>query len=565
MSSFTETSNRIEIKPDNTNLPNSTNIDFNYPSLNRKDLMYLSTVENRDCPLRRFKQLHTKRNWSINLYNLDIEGSSPHKFGAFNQKTDYTNKNDDIEKSSPMQLHIRLKKPEYNLSNSDIEYSQPTCVKTRIKRHLNPLEPKYNFSKCFEYPPYQPKFIRDSITVKDIEGAKPKNLMSHNLLRDSLKNDDVKDSWPRKPYIRKSKYDCMDYRDVTNPDIEDKIKRNPLSPFYTMNFLDGTKTTFGPIEKNKPQSRSMYKYKPPLNLKVDDIPGANIGSKNKYKKFKSNNYCYDTSDIVGAQSGTLLKGMSTKRNTNPLWPKYKYLGEEELKGYYANTPFGHYSNLTSMNKSKSFGNNNINDSLKEKTNSVKTIDIKGEKQKIKTPSIKSEENKKILVKNVKLAKNNKIEIGPDGQPDFKNFTCFEDVVEFDKNKYKKPEPYYSIVHDKFLIPPIEEYKRKVIKVNPNLRTFQEVSQERLKFMNKNKVSKILSDPHKTYANKLDDFMTYTNIKFNWKKSPKGVTPFLETGLPDNIEPKKKQTENKNDQTQNANNKLVSKAGDFVKI
>ena len=36
----------------------------------------------------------------------------------------------------------------------------------------------------------------------------------------------------------------------------------------------------------------------------------------------------------------------------------------------------------------------------------------------------------------------------------------EDLVKFDKNKYAKPSPYYSKQHDKFLILPIEEFKRK---------------------------------------------------------------------------------------------------------
>ena len=255
---------------------NSINRDFNYPSLNRKDLMYLSTVTNNDFPLRKFKQLHTNRNWSINLYNLDIEGSSPRKFGAFNQKIDYINKNDDIEKSSPKTLHIKLNKPEYNLSNSDIEFSQPHCVKCKINRHLNPLEPKYKLSKSPEYPPYEPKFIRDNIDVKDIYGAKPRKIMSQTVLRESLKNDDVKDSWPRKPYVRKTKYEFMDYRDVTNTEFQSNRNTNPLNPFYTMNFVDGSKVKFGPIEKNKPLVGSSFMYKIPLNLKVDDIEGCYI-------------------------------------------------------------------------------------------------------------------------------------------------------------------------------------------------------------------------------------------------------------------------------------------------
>ena len=566
MSSFSQTSFPESNNKNNIFQVCKTNTDFNYPSLNRKDLMYLSTVTNNDFPLRKFKQLHTKRNWSINLYNLDIEGSSPRRFGAFNQKVDFTNKNNDIEKSSPKTLHIQLKKPEYNLSNEDIEFSKPNCVTCKIKRHLNPLEPKYNFPKSPEYPPYVPKFIRDNISVKDIEGAKPKKIVSNKVLKDSLKNDDVKDSWPRKPYVRKTKYEFMDYRDVTNTEFQSNRNTNPLNPFYAMNFVDGTKVKFGPIEKNKSLVGSSYMYREPFNLKVDDIEGCNIGSKNRYKKFKGQNYCYNTNDIPGAQSGTLLKGISTKRMTNPLRPKYKYPGAEELKGYYENNPYNKYYTATSFNSSKSSPNNmskDINANNKDKNQNENITEIinpsNEEKVKIKTPSSqngKSEENKKILDKNLKLTKNNKIIIGPDGKPDFKNYPYVEDIVEFDKNKYKKPTPFYSIQHDKFLIPPIEEFKRKQIKVNPDLRSFQEVSKEKLKFLKKNKVSTLLTDPFKTYANKLDDFMISANNKLNGANGKKNILSYIETGLPDNIiEPGNSHSEIKSKSASKISNKI----------
>ena len=558
MSTFSQTSFPNTKNTNNIFQVCKTNTDFNYPSLNRKDLMYLSTVTNNDFPLRKFKQLHTKRNWSINLYNLDIEGSSPRRFGAFNQKVDFINKNDDIERSSPKILHIKLNKPEYNLSNEDIEFSQPNCVTCKIKRHLNPLEPKYNFPKSPEYPPYVPKFIRDNIDVKDIEGARPKKIVSNKVFKDSLKNDDVKDSWPKKPYVRKTKYEFMDYRDVTNTEFQSNRITNPLNPFYTMNFVDGTKVKFGPIEKNKPLVGSSFMYRVPFNLKVDDIEGSNIGSKNRYKKFKGQNYCYNINDIPGAQSGTLLKGISTKRITNPLRPKYKYLGEEELKGYWENNPYKNYNTAISFNRSKSMSNNiskeinnntfNHNDNIKEVINASND-----EKDKIKTPI---EENKKILDKKLKLTKNNKIIIGPDGKPDFKNFPNMEDVVEFDKDKYKKPSPFYSIQHDKFLIPPIEEFKRKQIKVNPDLRSFQEVSKEKLKFLKKNKVSTLLTDPHKTYANKLDDFMISANKQLNGINNKKSISSFIETGLPDNRdEPENSQSEIKSKPLSKMSNKI----------
>ena len=563
MSAFTQTSFPNASKTNTLSLQTSTNKDFNYPSLNRKDLMYLSTLNNNDFPIRKFKQLHTNRNWSINLYNMDIEGSSPRKFGAFNQKIDYTNKNDDIEKSCPKRLHIKLNKPEYNLSNSDIEYSKPNCVTCKIQRHLNPLEPKYILPTSPDYPPYEPKFIRDSISVDDIEGAKPRKIVSQNVLRESLKNDDVKDSWPRKPYIRKTKYEFMDYRDVTNAEFQTRRSTNPLEPNYKMNFLDGSKIKFGPIEGNKPKVGNQYMYKVPLNLKVDDIEGTNIGSKNKYKKFKGNNYCYNINDIVWTQSGTLLKGISTKRNTNPLWPKYKYLGAEELKGQYVNNPYNNYNTLSVRSKSvnrnvqKENRKNNTKNNINKNITDNITVEI-NEKDIRKTPSEKNDENKKLIDGKVRITKNNKVFIGPDGKPDFGNIPYVEDVVEFDKEKYRKPSPYYSLQHDKFLIPPIEEFKRKQINVNPEIRSFKEVNDERMKFIKKNKASTILSDKPKTYANKLDEFMTSTNAQFNGAQGKKSINSFIETGLPEAIsDPENNNLESKNSTTSNLLNKIIS--------
>jgi hypothetical protein len=48
--------------------------DYNYRSLNRKDLMSLSSINENDMKIKKFKQLDTRRDWSINLYNMDIPG-----------------------------------------------------------------------------------------------------------------------------------------------------------------------------------------------------------------------------------------------------------------------------------------------------------------------------------------------------------------------------------------------------------------------------------------------------------------------------------------------------------
>lgn len=48
--------------------------DYNYRSLNRNDLMSLSNINENDMKIKKFKQLDTRRDWSINLYNMDIPG-----------------------------------------------------------------------------------------------------------------------------------------------------------------------------------------------------------------------------------------------------------------------------------------------------------------------------------------------------------------------------------------------------------------------------------------------------------------------------------------------------------
>lgn len=54
----------------------SLNPDYNWPTLNRKDLMSLSTINPTDAKLRQFKKIDTNRDWSTNLCGFDIESKS---------------------------------------------------------------------------------------------------------------------------------------------------------------------------------------------------------------------------------------------------------------------------------------------------------------------------------------------------------------------------------------------------------------------------------------------------------------------------------------------------------
>lgn len=89
---------------------------FNYPSLNKKDLMGLSTInQERDGQRTSTKDFVSKRTTSSNLYTLDIEGTPPSVLGAQPKrfgsravnKPDLQNYNGDIEGSMSRQLHFR--------------------------------------------------------------------------------------------------------------------------------------------------------------------------------------------------------------------------------------------------------------------------------------------------------------------------------------------------------------------------------------------------------------------------------------------------------------------------
>jgi len=48
---------------------------YDYPSLQRKDLMSLSKISNNDEKIRKFKcGINTDRDYSYNLFNMDIIG-----------------------------------------------------------------------------------------------------------------------------------------------------------------------------------------------------------------------------------------------------------------------------------------------------------------------------------------------------------------------------------------------------------------------------------------------------------------------------------------------------------
>ena len=166
---------------------------FNYPALNRKDLMGLSTInQQKDGQKTTTKKFLSNRLASNNLYTRDIEGiifenniskgAQPKLFGSkVPNKPDTQNYNADIEGSMPRQLHMQLEKPEYSLVTDDIKGTKPNVMKDTIRtnRVSNPLVPDYKLPVVEQRPPTPPKFIRDTIGI-DVKTSQ--NIVTHRIL-----------------------------------------------------------------------------------------------------------------------------------------------------------------------------------------------------------------------------------------------------------------------------------------------------------------------------------------------------------------------------------------------
>ena len=413
------------------------NFDYSIPSIKKGNTMYLSTINKNDTIIRPFKKMVTQRDWSANLYNLDIESSMPRRFGVFTNKIDFINKVDDIERTNPKILHYPLNKPEYNLTNKDIEKSSPQMNHLKTKRCTNPLEPKYNLPKVEEYPPDIPKFIRDSIDIQDISGARPQKYFQWKTRETfPLNNHGIEGSKTKENYVRKNlgsmKYHYIDYSDLTRDIFKTKRNTNPLDPIYAFKKNEEI-FKYGPIERSKPQTQYPYFYQPALNLKLDDIKGTNIGSKNKINKFNGNNYELTTHDIIGSNVGSLKKGIVTQRCTNPLMPKYQFLGEKELQN----------SKLEEYSKKQRAKSVIINKNIKNNKNNDKNIQNKEESKNINT-----NEPKMVSIKDIDNEPKN---FNYEEQKNEINEANFDNTINFDRNVFgKKPNPNFGFSHDPYV-------------------------------------------------------------------------------------------------------------------
>ena len=528
-----------------TNVINNENKndDYNFKSLNRKDLIMNRNLDSSDFPIRKFKQLDTKRDFSLNNYVLDIKGAFPRRYGFYSKKKDFTNTNLDIEKSYPINEYNKYtNKPDYIYKNDDIEKSKPQGHHVfQNNRHVNPLNPVYQLPSCdnnnYSDDESSYKFIRDTLDIKDIEGTRPKksyyetiieknNKNNNNIVprdninkfNDKIDNDILIEHKKNFHNNRNKLYNSLDYRDVYKKTFDlntYESKRNPLDPTYSVSYLNGEKYILGEIDGSKPKVFSRYNTeKDGKNLTTKDIEGAEPDSISFLQKYYLRNkkpLMYSAEDIIGAKHDTRVRGIVTKRNLNPLVPKYMYLGAIEEKEENARNK--RYEINKTEDNYKSYITNNVNDICNNSLN--KSLNEK--KDNVDVNINKNIENNINDNKNIEnnINDNNNINNNNNEKKDemslekLKTLPYYEDEVKFNKDDYKRPEIYRPKPHDEAIIGTHPNKQARVDYLQNCIdreRKYKSPQEKNLKYqkLNDNKLSK--ENHYNPYAYQLSNFI-----------------------------------------------------------
>ncbi|POM60834.1 hypothetical protein PHPALM_30256 [Phytophthora palmivora] len=240
----------------------------------------------------------------------------------------------DIKGSTSMELH-----PKNWRAGSDDRFKQLPIEGTtshpagfHTNRVVNPLEPNYKLPSFTKAPSVEPKFLRDSYNVSDIEGTSIK-IRDIQHPRDGLKLNDIAGAqagWlPRhKRGLRENPpRDILNVTDITNVDFKSSRVTNVLNPVYSVNGM-----TIADDPLSRPLAQHPKRDKPNFTLRTDDIDGAGCSDPataivagiimSKRRDFRDTNV---TSDITGAKADTLLHSIRSTRHIDPISPKYSGL------------------------------------------------------------------------------------------------------------------------------------------------------------------------------------------------------------------------------------------------
>ena len=294
--------------------PNYEN-DFNYPSLNRKDLMSLDTIKEKDFKKKGINRLISNRDWSMGLYNLDIDKSFPKRRDLYLNKIDFINKLDDIEKARPSKEKI-YNKPNFSLNVRDIEKAYPKkdrrfISNNRYNNNVNKINLNMN-NKGYERNRYKEENkneINDNTNsnINNNEIHYSRNIFNNN-------NEFIKKYYNRYKVNNNKR---------NNLSSISSISQNIIKPLDTLHMLQSQKNykdTIHDVFNNYPKFINDNENKDNYFLNHDH--DLFVGTPNKNKRLdimmnKSNKYlCYDIKEKMDfVDNKRNFKGIMDQNNS----------------------------------------------------------------------------------------------------------------------------------------------------------------------------------------------------------------------------------------------------------
>jgi hypothetical protein len=294
--------------------PNYEN-DFNYPSLNRKDLMSLDTIKEKDFKKKGINRLISNRDWSMGLYNLDIDKSFPKRRDLYLNKIDFINKLDDIEKARPSKEKI-YNKPNFSLNVRDIEKAYPKkdrrfISNNRYNNNVNKINLNLN-NKRYEsnsYKEVNKNEINDNTNsnINNSEIHYSRNIFNNN-------NEFIKKYYNRYKVNNNKR---------NNLSSISSISQNIIKPLDTLHMLQSQKNykdTIHDVFNNYPKFINDNENKDNYFLNHDH--DLFVGTPNKNKRLdimmnKSNKYlCYDIKEKMDfVDNKRNFKGIMDQNNS----------------------------------------------------------------------------------------------------------------------------------------------------------------------------------------------------------------------------------------------------------
>ncbi|KAL4474667.1 hypothetical protein ABPG72_002260 [Tetrahymena utriculariae] len=314
---------------------------YNYPPMNRKDLMNLQTIQPYENGFYHIKN-ETVRDYNLNT--KDIRGAQPKfKIQDLNKPDLFNVKDIDGAVPRPHIQFTQYNKASHILDHDDIKGSHPNINKFYTKREpFNPLEPQYKLQEAQQIITDPPKFLRDTLFIDDIEGTRAKK----QILAYDKNLPEIEGAQTKKKFLPKDYIDSLNVRDINNKkQLELSRCVNPLNPTYKWQYEEDNlqSQAIGAVDGS--YSRQLHKeMKYPFDkYSSTDIQGAQAGS--LIKKYNMNHrYAYSNQDIEGTQPGTKKLGIQTNRCLNPLRPDYQFLGRSEGDNAYGGFQFENQKN-----------------------------------------------------------------------------------------------------------------------------------------------------------------------------------------------------------------------------